>query len=526
MSSVPTSENNHSDAPTDRAKRARVIQNTRNGTGSNVSNQASEDGKLTENVQTNKSPSDIAKGVASEFIAKLHPGLRALLTNHVEPVITKHASAFWKERNYREMCRDPEYIPATCMVELPLHAVAEVRQSEGYTALNARKDATLWDCALALKPYVLSVQDMNRMALKTRAEEAFYRCLHGAATGFIAQRNVERYTPHQAVMDAFASNANDIMNVVKLSLKSVLRGYKKEHSLDRLPTPTTTFDFGQTLGEVNGPSPAANQGASRTGGEDAVAMEEETADTPRGRLANSAAAILRGGGNPYAVTPRVNTNEALASITNNNMPPPAAHHYTIVAGDAEAEAARAEAERAAAASRAQPVGPVNMVVADLVRLVVEGIQPALNAFDNTVKENDELKRIKKATASIQIEKVAERVAETVARDRAVDRPTLQGLIRNETDKGVAELQRQVQSLTAQVESLKKRGSSKGGGRPNDGGAKSSKTSRHGGAGRSGGRPATGGRGNGGRGGGRGNGRNLSGGKSAGNKRANKIGETN
>ena len=292
MSSVPTSENNHSDAPTDRAKRARVIQNTRNGTGSNVSNQASEDGKLTENVQTNKSPSDIAKGVASEFIAKLHPGLRALLTNHVEPVITKHASAFWKERNYREMCRDPEYIPATCMVELPLHAVAEVRQSEGYTALNARKDATLWDCALALKPYVLSVQDMNRMALKTRAEEAFYRCLHGAATGFIAQRNVERYTPHQAVMDAFASNANDIMNVVKLSLKSVLRGYKKEHSLDRLPTPTTTFDFGQTLGEVNGPSPAANQGASRTGGEDAVAMEEETADTPRGRLANSAAAIL------------------------------------------------------------------------------------------------------------------------------------------------------------------------------------------------------------------------------------------
>ena len=177
-------------------------------------------------------------------------------------------------------------------------------------------------------------------------------------------------------------------------------------------------------------------------------MEEETADIPRGRLANSAAAILRGGGNPYAVTPRGNTNEALASITNNNMPPPSAHHYTIIAGDAEAEAARAEAERAAAASRAQPVGPVNMVVANLVCLVVEGIQPALNAFDNTVKENDELKRIKKATASIQIKKVAERVAETVARDRAVDRPTLQGLIRNETDKGVAELQRQIQSLTA------------------------------------------------------------------------------
>ena len=155
------------------------------------------------------------------------------------------------------------------------------------------------------------------------------------------------------------------------------------------------------------------------------------------------------------MTPSVNTNAALASITNNNMPPPAAHHYAIVAGDAEAEAARAEAERAAAASRAQPVGPVNMVVADLVRLVVEGIQPALNAFNNTVKENDELKRIKKATASIQTKKVAERVMETVTHDRAVDRPTLQGLVRNEMDKGVAELQRQVQSLMAQVETLKK-----------------------------------------------------------------------
>ena len=92
----------------------------------------------------------------------LHYGMQASSIALAKSYLAATATSFHKTRKYREMQRDATSVPNSCKIGLILQAVPEVRQSEGFIALNARFAATIADQERSLKSYVLQTHDLNR----------------------------------------------------------------------------------------------------------------------------------------------------------------------------------------------------------------------------------------------------------------------------------------------------------------------------------------------------------------------------
>ena len=83
----------------------------------------------------------------------------------------------------------------------------------------------------------------------------------------------------------------------------------------------------------------------------------------------------------------------------------------------------------------------------------KAIHAPMELFDKQVKLTEKSKRIKKAARKPQLDQTAERIASIVNAERPVAPTTLRGLVREEAVSNTASLQREVQSLKAQMENL-------------------------------------------------------------------------
>ena len=104
------------------------------------------------------------------------------------------------------------------------------------------------------------------------------------------------------------------------------------------------------------------------------------------------------------------------------------------------------------------VGGISILQAELTKTIATAEQ-LVTHFKEVVRENEETRRIKKATAPPRLKTAADNIAEVVHGERPVSAPTLRNVVRSETDKAIRNLQREVQSLRAKVAKGKQRRSS-------------------------------------------------------------------
>ena len=151
----------------------------------------------------NLTPLEAAKATAGRWIATLHEGLQPFIRRHVETLLHAYASYTHKDRKHNEMLQDPGYTPRNVRFAVNLQVVEEVRQSEGYIALEGELQAEVERMQRQLATYALRAHDFSRLALLDRLRKSFFVLLVEAAKAFIAQHNVENYGPHLAAMDLF-----------------------------------------------------------------------------------------------------------------------------------------------------------------------------------------------------------------------------------------------------------------------------------------------------------------------------------
>ena len=84
------------------------------------------------------------------------------------------------------------------------------------------------------------------------------------------------------------------------------------------------------------------------------------------------------------------------------------------------------------------------------------IKLPVEKFHTTVTLREELIRIKQVTTITPMSSLALKVAAKIHNELPTERPTLAGLIREETDKKVSDLKRQLQSAMDQIETNSKR----------------------------------------------------------------------
>ena len=92
----------------------------------------------------------------------------------------------------------------------------------------------------------------------------------------------------------------------------------------------------------------------------------------------------------------------------------------------------------------------------LATLYTNAIKLPVEKFHTTVTLREELIRIKQVTTIKPISSLATKVAAKIHNELPTERPTLVGLIHNETDKKVSDLKRQLQSAMDQIETNSKR----------------------------------------------------------------------
>ena len=99
------------------------------------------------------------------------------------------------------------------------------------------------------------------------------------------------------------------------------------------------------------------------------------------------------------------------------------------------------------------VGGISTLMTYLKALVIRGFHEPFEEFKNQITCNEEATRIRKAMLPSQIDTAANRIAEVVAADRPVTAPVLRAVVREATTRDLTDLERQVQSLMAQVANL-------------------------------------------------------------------------
>jgi hypothetical protein len=216
--------------------------------------EVSQEGAAVVTPRENLSPLQAAVAFVGIYVVTLHSDLAPFLQRAMENFLHDFAKFFWKDKKHQEMTADDSYIPRSCKINLSLNATEETRNSEGFTAIEARLAADRDAAQLKFASYAKEVHDLNRKSLWERTVKNFCLLLTTAARGFIAQCDIKNYGEHLAVMDLLALKADDVTATMNISLEAFLRMYKKAHNLVLLPVPTLPHDFQNVLGRINGPA--------------------------------------------------------------------------------------------------------------------------------------------------------------------------------------------------------------------------------------------------------------------------------
>jgi len=99
------------------------------------------------------------------------------------------------------------------------------------------------------------------------------------------------------------------------------------------------------------------------------------------------------------------------------------------------------------------IGGRDIIIGSVRELVVKGFFNSMEIFDKQVKLQEESKRVKKATLKPLLSNAAERIAVIVNAERPVAPATLRGLVREEASSNTSQMERKLQSLKTQMESL-------------------------------------------------------------------------
>jgi len=84
-----------------------------------------------------------ALALGMSHVAPLHNEAQPFLQENIKQVLGEFLTHYWKQKKYREMVGDPNYVPSSYKIGLTLSAILEVRQSEDFIALNAQLDAEI-----------------------------------------------------------------------------------------------------------------------------------------------------------------------------------------------------------------------------------------------------------------------------------------------------------------------------------------------------------------------------------------------
>jgi len=99
------------------------------------------------------------------------------------------------------------------------------------------------------------------------------------------------------------------------------------------------------------------------------------------------------------------------------------------------------------------IGGRGVVIKAILDLVVNAIVNPMEAFDKQVRTQEEAKRVKKATLKPQLSSSAERIAAILNGERPATPATLRGLVREEATNTTSKMERELQTLRAQMETL-------------------------------------------------------------------------
>ena len=99
------------------------------------------------------------------------------------------------------------------------------------------------------------------------------------------------------------------------------------------------------------------------------------------------------------------------------------------------------------------IGGRDVIIRSVRDLIVKGFFNPMEMFDKQVKLQEESKRVKKATLKPMLSNAADRIANVINAERPVAPATLRGLVREEASNNTSQMERELQSLKAQMELL-------------------------------------------------------------------------
>ena len=462
-----------------------------------------------------QTPLAAALALGMSHVATLHKEAQPFLQELIKQVLGEFATHYWKQKKYREMVANTSYVPASCKIGLTLNAVSEVKKSEDFIALNAQLDAEIAKTQRAFAGYALRAYNMTQHAHHQRFRKKFAQLLPAAARIFGAELCLSAYREHQGVLDLLATHQDVVLSPLNITNVDFLVLYREVNELAHIPSPTVPNNIDHVIAAMNGPrpgegslpqpppqpllvdSPDLGEGMARAQmptahvfqANNSPDVEQVVANAATATATATAAAAITGPTDadaaaaayaersamapavqPAAAPPSLPTNTTPRSAIRNpyaretpaaSLPRPVQFEPRITLARDTSVSFRNESEDAVMGVENDPeiiadqviVGGKGVLIQMLLDLVVKAVHEPMELFDTQVKLSEKSKRIKKATLRPQLDDTAERIANVVNAERPVAPATLRGLVREEAVSTTSALEREVQSLKAQMENL-------------------------------------------------------------------------
>ena len=401
-----------------------------------------------ENVTKTLSPTEAGLVAVSNYVVTLHQGMQTFTKNSLQELLKAFSTFYYRNKKHKEMT-ETGYIPKSCNFNLPLIATRNVGKSEDYNTLTANLSATLEGIAKQLAPFVIEVHELNRLDAWKTLVHTYVRILASTARTFVAQFDLVDYNEHQAIMDLVALHPGNVLGPIGITTSHFLKAYRNVNGLAQLPNPSVRHSLGSAFVTANNAQP--NGSATTNDTNNSTAPPDRTVaivNPHQQRTTIPPTATPTAGGQlgfvPASATPRTPTNPYL--------PPSATRHAATNQAIADiydngGDMMNEEQDREAPAPFASDS---SVIQAHLLTFLKEGILAPIKCFKNSHHSAEVAKRIKKATKPAEMMTTADRIAATIAAERPVEAPVLRGLVREEGDRGLATLRRELQSIKAQL----------------------------------------------------------------------------
>ena len=156
-------------------------------------------------------PLEAAITLSQNYIVMLHSGVTTFLTNLSEQCLKEYAEFFYTNEKNREMHLDTAPVPKSVKkIKLTLYPLEEVRESKGYTALQAwiiaETEALHQNWA---ENYAKVVNTWNCNARLRRFQKTVCMLLQSAAIAFSAQLDLLDNLEDEIVMNLLVTSGVD-----------------------------------------------------------------------------------------------------------------------------------------------------------------------------------------------------------------------------------------------------------------------------------------------------------------------------